>query len=273
MRIIRFLDDEGREAFGIPTVDGWAQRLRGTPYSFLEPTGEATRVVTLLAPVAPVNIFCIGLNFPAHADETGAAVPDHPAVFMKPTSALNHPGAPIVIPSSCKHGPEVDFEAELAVVIKRRARDVAETEALDYVLGYTAANDVSARRWQKHGGGGQWVRGKGFDSFCPLGPALVTADEIPDPQNLRIRSMLNGKIMQDGHTGSMMFSVARLISLLSRDTTLFPGTVILTGTPPGVGFVRQPPVFLAPGDVIRVEVESIGSLENPVASADHEPRA
>ena len=123
------------------------------------------RVDTLLAPVAPPNIFCIGLNYRAHAEETGACVPENPVVFMKPTTALNHPNAPIIIPASCEHGPEVDFEAELAVILKRAARDVAEDTALDYVLGYTAANDVSARRWQKQGGGGQWIRGKGFDSL------------------------------------------------------------------------------------------------------------
>jgi len=180
---------------------------------------------------------------------------------------LNHPGAPIVIPASCEHGREVDFEAELAVVLKRAAREVPEDMAMDYVLGYTAANDVSVRRWQKHGGGGQWIRGKGFDTFCPLGPALVTVDEIPDPQALQLRSILNGEVMQDGHTSDMMYTVAQLISLLSQDTTLLPGTVILTGAPPGVGFARKPPVFLGPGDNIVVEVDAIGRLENPVCAA------
>jgi len=131
-------------------------------------------------------------------------------------------------------------------------------------LGYTCANDVSARRWQKHGGGGQWIRGKGFDTFCPLGPVLVTADEIPDPQTLFVRTRLNGETMQDGNTADMIFTVAELISLLSRDTTLLPGTVILTGTPAGVGFARTPPVFLAPGDEVVVEIGGIGRLVNRV---------
>lgn len=267
MRIIRFLTPDGREHLGIPTGNSNAEGLRGELCEGLEPDGTQLRVDTLLAPVAPPNIFCIGLNYRAHAEETGARVPENPVVFMKPTTALNHPNAPIIIPASCEHGPEVDFEAELAVILKRTARDVPEDTALDYVLGYTAANDVSARRWQKQGGGGQWIRGKGFDSFCPMGPMLVTADEIPDPQSLRVRSLLNDEVMQDGHTGAMLYPVARLISLLSRDTTLLPGTAILTGTPPGVGFARKPPVFMAPGDRIVVEVEAIGRLENPILAA------
>lgn len=135
------------------------------------------------------------------------------------------------------------------------------------MLGYTCANDVSARRWQKHGGGGQWIRGKSFDTFCPLGPVLVTADEIPDPQNLKIASRLNGRTMQASNTGDMIFPVADLIAFISRDTTLLPGTVILTGTPEGVGFTRQPPVFLSDGDLIEIEIEGIGTLGNPVADA------
>ncbi len=267
MQIARFLDPDKREHLGMLTGPDTAERLRGDLYRGLEPDGTQLRVDSLLAPVVPPNIYCIGLNYRAHAEETGAPVPENPVVFMKPTSALNHPDTPIVIPASCDHGPEVDFEAELAVILKHPARDVPEHQALDYVLGYTAANDVSARRWQKHGGGGQWIRGKGFDSFCPMGPVLTTPENIPNPQNLRLRSFLNGEIMQDGNTGDMMYPVARLISLLSRDTTLLPGTAILTGTPPGVGFARQPPVFLAPGDKIVVEVDAIGRLENPVLAA------
>jgi 2-keto-4-pentenoate hydratase/2-oxohepta-3-ene-1,7-dioic acid hydratase in catechol pathway len=225
-----------------------------------------------LAPVEPVNLFGIGLNYRAHALETGAPIPEHPVVFMKPTTAVTDPGAPISLPASCVHGPEVDFEAELAVVVGRLARDVAESQALDYVLGYTCANDVSARRWQKHGGGGQWVRGKSFDTFCPLGPVLVTAEEIPDPQLLSLRCWVNGRLMQAGRTGDMIFSVAQLISRLSRDTTLLPGTVILTGTPPGVGFARNPPVFLGDGDRVAVEVSGIGRLENPVEAAQRPAR-
>jgi 2-keto-4-pentenoate hydratase/2-oxohepta-3-ene-1,7-dioic acid hydratase in catechol pathway len=186
---------------------------------------------------------------------------------MKPTTCVTGPQAGIPLPNACEQGPEVDYEAELAVVIGRRARDVPVDRALEQVLGYTCANDVSARRWQKHGGGGQWVRGKSFDGFCPLGPALVTTDDIPDPQALTLRCELNGREMQHGHSSDMIFSVAELIAFLSRDTTLLPGTLILTGTPPGVGFARHPPVFLAAGDRVSVEIEGIGRLTNPVIDA------
>ncbi|MDJ0863047.1 MAG: fumarylacetoacetate hydrolase family protein [Gammaproteobacteria bacterium] len=267
MRIIRFLDTDGVEQLGVPDGTHTAERLQGDLYQGLVRTGTRIGVDTLLAPVCPSNIFCIGLNYQAHAEETGAPVPENPVVFMKPTSALSHPEQPILIPACCEHGPEVDFEAELAVILRRAARNVTEDVALDYVLGYTAVNDVSARRWQKHGGGGQWVRGKSFDTFCPMGPVLTTPEDIPDPQQLRVRSMLNGAVMQDGHTSDMIFPVARLVSLLSRDTTLLPGTAILTGTPRGVGFARKPPVFLSSGDRIVIEVEAVGRLANPVLAA------
>jgi len=256
----------------------------GLPGLELGASGGGGEVVVMgrrLAPVLPTNLFCIGLNYRQHAEETGAALPKHPVIFMKPTSSLNGPGGQIVLPTSRLSaefpgvvGPEVDSEAELAVVMGvnrdgQAAKNVSEADALDYVLGYTCANDVSARRWQKHGGGGQWVRGKSFDTFCPLGPVLVTAgdgdDEIADPQALSITGTRNGEVMQSSHTGDMIFSVAELISFLSRDTTLLPGTVILTGTPSGVGFVRQPPVWLLPGDEVCVEVERIGRLCNAVA--------
>jgi len=265
MKIIRFLDDAGVVRHGILDQDGvTAELLVGELFGHLESAGRRVRLAKLLAPLEPVNIFAIGLNYRAHAQETGASLPEHPVVFMKPTTAVTNPGDPIVLPVACEHGPEVDYEAELAVVIGRAGKDLSPEQALDYVLGYTCAVDVSARRWQKHGGGGQWVRGKSFDTFCPLGPVLVTAQEIPDPQTLQIRCLINGSLMQDGHSADMIFSVAELISHLSRDTTLLPGTVILTGTPEGVGFTRRPPVFLAPGDRVRVEISGIGALENPV---------
>ena len=231
----------------------------------LEPTGEQVEVsdISLLTPVVPTNIFCIGLNYREHAKEGGQPIPQQPVVFMKPTSTLLDPGRPILIPACCDPEGEVDYECELAVVIGRRARNVSKEDALNYVLGYTAANDVSARKWQFMPGG-QWIRGKSFDTFCPLGPVLVTADEIPDPQNLRIRTILNGETLQDHTTGDMIFPVAELISFLSQDTTLLPGTVILTGTPQGVGVCRDPQVWLKPGDHVAVELEKIGRLENSV---------
>ena len=267
MRIARFEDPQGAVHHGIPKSADRATRLVGHPCEPFIDSGETLRVARWLAPVAPVNCFCIGLNYRAHAEETGAAIPEHPVVFMKPTTAVSPPGAPIPLPRACEHGPEVDYEAELAVVIGRAARDVPVERALEHVWGYTCANDVSARRWQKHAGGGQWVRGKSFDGFCPLGPVLVTADEIPDPQRLAITCDLNGERVQTGHTGDMIFGVAELIAFLSRDTTLLPGTLILTGTPPGVGFARTPPRFLADGDRVRVEIEGIGVLESPVVAA------
>jgi 2-keto-4-pentenoate hydratase/2-oxohepta-3-ene-1,7-dioic acid hydratase in catechol pathway len=265
MHIIRFMDAGGQVRFGREAGGGRAEVLDGELWSGPRATGEVVEVRRRLAPLAPVNVFCVGLNYRAHAAEANLPLPEAPVLFMKPTTAVCGPGDPIRLPA-CSTGPEVDYECELAVVIGAEARDVPEERALEVVFGYTAANDVSARRWQKHNGG-QWVRGKSFDSFCPLGPALVTRDEIPDPQILGLRTLLNGAVMQEGCTDDMIFPVARIVSFLSRDTTLLPGTVILTGTPPGVGFVRTPPVFLGDGDRVTVEVDGIGALTNPVVAA------
>jgi 2-keto-4-pentenoate hydratase/2-oxohepta-3-ene-1,7-dioic acid hydratase in catechol pathway len=263
MRIIRFLDADGQEQYGLENEGDTAQVLEGDLYAGLTPSGATTSIGKRLAPVAPTNIYCIGLNYREHAAESGMEEPKQPIVFAKPTSALCHPRDPIRLPA-CQHDEEVDYECELAVIIGQAVRDVSTEQALDCVLGYTCANDVSARKWQLNAGGGQWIRGKGFDTFCPLGPALVTADEIADPQSLAIRTLLNGQMMQDSTTGDMIFSVAEIISFLSQDTTLLPGTVILTGTPQGVGFVRKPPVWLKPGDEVVIEVEGIGRLVNNV---------
>ena len=271
MHIIRFETPDGRRLLGVPGANGQADVLAGDLYEGLAQTGDTAAVAQLLAPVSPRNIFCIGLNYRAHAAETGAPIPEHPVVFMKPTTAVIGPGAPIRLPRACEHGPEVDYEAELAVVIGRRGRDIPAERALEHVLGYTCACDVSARRWQKHGGGGQWIRGKGFDTFCPLGPVLVTADELPDPQALELTCRINGRTLQRGSTADMIFGVAKLIAFLSRDTTLLPGTLILTGTPPGVGFARTPPVFLAGGDRVEVEIGGIGVLASPVVDAAAAP--
>jgi 2-keto-4-pentenoate hydratase/2-oxohepta-3-ene-1,7-dioic acid hydratase in catechol pathway len=267
MKIARFLDPHGTIHLGRPIDGGHASRIAGHLYGEVRDTGETLPVARWLAPVEPINIFGIGLNYRAHAAETGVPVPANPVVFMKPTTAVADPGDVIPLPRACEHGPEVDSEAELAVVIGRAARDVSPTEALAHVYGYTCANDVSARRWQRHGGAGQWIRGKSFDGFCPLGPVLVTADEIPDPQSLTLTCTLNGERVQTGNTADMIFPVAELIAFLSRDTTLRPGTLILTGTPPGVGVARNPPRFLRDGDRVVVEIEGIGALENRVAQA------
>jgi 2-keto-4-pentenoate hydratase/2-oxohepta-3-ene-1,7-dioic acid hydratase in catechol pathway len=268
MRLIRFLDSLGQVSFGQDLGNNRAQPLIGDLFGKLEPLGGEVTVSRLLAPLTPANIFCIGLNYREHAIEGGQAIPEKPVVFMKPTSTLNDPGSPIRIPAVCDPAGEVDYECELAVIIGRHAKNVPEADALSYVFGYTAANDVSARRWQREGGGGQWIRGKGFDTFCPLGPAIVTADEIGDPQDLGIRTILNDQVMQDLTTGDMIFKVTTLVSFLSQDTTLLPGTVILTGTPQGVGFARKPPVWLKAGDIVTVEIDKIGRLTNPVQAAN-----
>jgi len=217
----------------------------------------------LHAPVArPQKVICIGLNYEDHAAETGAAIPEKPIVFAKYANSIIGPGESIRIPPITQ---QPDYEAELAVVIGRTARNVPESEALEHVFGYTNANDVSARDIQL-GEGGQWTRGKAIDTFCPLGPYLVTRDEVPDPQNLSVRCVLNGEVVQDGHTSKMIFSVAELVAFLSTGMTLVPGDVIITGTPPGVGMARDPQLWLKSGDEVTIEIEGLGALTNPVES-------
>ena len=262
MKIIRFQDPDGMVHFGESVDDQTACLIEGNIFYDFEVTNRRLAVSQLLAPVEPKSILCIGLNYRQHAEETGAKIPEHPVLFIKAVNALNHPGAPIVIPKIAPG--QVDYECELAVVIKTPAKNVSKSEALDYVLGYTCANDVSARRWQKEGGGKQWCRGKSFDTFCPLGPSLVTREDIPNPNALKIRTIINGITMQDSSTSDMIFDVPTLISFLSEGTTLLPGTVILTGTPQGVGFARTPPIFLKAGDEVDIEIEGIGVLRNSV---------
>lgn len=263
MKIIRFLDSGGKECYGAQEADGAAQLLAGSIADGFNRTGETAEVGKLLAPLVPTAILAIGLNYRKHAEETNAQLPQFPILFIKAPNSLQNPGDPIFLPTFLKSD-EVDYECELAVVIGKACKNVSRAHALDYVLGYTCANDVSARDWQKEGGGGQWCRGKSFDTFAPLGPHLVTREEIPDPQTLRIRTIINGETLQDGHTSDMIFDVATLIEFLSGSTTLLPGTVILTGTPHGVGVARQPPRFLAAGDEVTVDIERIGALHNPV---------
>jgi 2-keto-4-pentenoate hydratase/2-oxohepta-3-ene-1,7-dioic acid hydratase in catechol pathway len=243
--------------------DGSAQRIIGDVFGAFEVTPEPASVQKLLAPVAPAAIVCIGLNYRRHAAEGNLPEPKHPVVFMKLPAAVQNPGDPIKLPRHLRSD-EVDYECELAVVIGRRCKNASKSAALDYVLGYTCANDVSARDWQGKWGGGQWCRGKTFDTFAPMGPCLVLKDEIPDPGALKIRTVLNGQVMQDWNTGDMIFDVPTLVAFLSGSTTLLPGTVILTGTPHGIGAARKPPVFLQPGDTVTVEIDRIGALTNPV---------
>ncbi|MCC5842899.1 MAG: fumarylacetoacetate hydrolase family protein [Verrucomicrobia bacterium] len=189
--------------------------------------------------------------------------PSHPVVTMKNPAAVTAHLSPVMLPRFLASD-QVDYEVELAVVIGKRCKNILPENALDYVAGYTVANDISARDWQKIYSGGQWVKGKSFDTFCPLGPVLVTPDEIPDPDNLPMGMDLNGERMQASNTADMIFSVRELIAFLAGSTTLLPGTVILTGTPPGVGAARKPPVYLKTGDRLLTWIDGIGVLENPV---------
>ena len=219
--------------------------------------------VRLLAPVPrPGKLIAIGLNYRDHAAESKMAIPERPVVFSKFATSVIAPNDAVVLPASSA---QVDYEAELAVVIGRRAKSVARERAMDYVLGYTNINDVSARDFQF--ADGQWQRGKSCDTFAPMGEAIVTTDEVPDPHRLSIRLRLNGRTMQDSNTKQLIFGVPELIAFLSETITLEPGDVIATGTPPGVGFARTPPVFLRDGDVMEVEIERLGALRSPVVAA------
>jgi 2-keto-4-pentenoate hydratase/2-oxohepta-3-ene-1,7-dioic acid hydratase in catechol pathway len=244
-------------------IDGECFRAVGDLESGLEATAERIESPVLLAPVIPATIYAIGLNYKAHALEMDKPIPEHPVVTMKSPSAVLDPGGEIVLPRFLASD-SVDYECELAIVIGKSCRNIQPEDALNYVAGYTAANDVSARDWQKIYSGGQWCKGKTFDTFCPLGPVLVTPDELKDPDALAIRTYLNGEVVQDSNTADMIFSVSELIAFLAGSTTLLPGTVILTGTPTGVGVARNPPRFLQAGDEVTIEIEGIGRLTNTV---------
>jgi 2-keto-4-pentenoate hydratase/2-oxohepta-3-ene-1,7-dioic acid hydratase in catechol pathway len=243
-------------------------------------------------------LLCVGLNYRRHAHETGNAIPRYPIVFAKNVAAVQRPGGAVVLPPVTEDPPEVDYEAELAFVIGRACKDVRPEHALAYVAGYMCANDISARRWQGKRGGGQWYTGKSFDTFCPLGPELVAPDAVGDPQQLRIALDLNGRRMQvprprprvpsptpctcstsptraraqSSTTADMIYDVRSLVSFLSQGTTLLPGTVVLTGTPEGVGYTRTPPVFLRPGDRMRVSIERLGVLDSTVEASTPDVR-
>lgn len=262
MKVIRFADDSGSVGYGSVEEDGTVFRLEGnlfdSPYSTTR-----VEVAKILSPIDPPNIFAVAGNYLAHITESGKKLPDVPAepvIFTKPTTSVIADGDPIVLPHSAPD--EVDFEAELALIVGRRAKKVSPKEAPYFTWGFTIANDVSARDCQ-HRRDKNWTRGKGFDTFCPLGPYAVTADSI-DPHALSIRSIYDNKVMQDGSTANMMKDSWDLFSYLSHQFTLLPGTIILTGTPDGVGCHRNPPIFLRPGGTITVEVEGIGALTNSI---------
>ncbi|NLX42320.1 MAG: fumarylacetoacetate hydrolase family protein [Chloroflexi bacterium] len=258
-KIARFVY-QNTTSYGLLEGDSTLRLIEGDIFGAYCTTEQrvALDAVQLLAPVTPPNIIAIGLNYRAHAIESNLPIPDRPVVFIKAGTSLTGPGAPIELPRMAPN--EVDYECELAIVIGKRAKHVTADEALEYALGYTCANDVSARDLQTREDT-QWARGKSFDTFAPLGPWIET--EL-DPDNVRVRSRVNGQVMQDSNTNDLIFSCRELISYLSDAMTLLPGTVILTGTPSGVGFARKPPVFLRPGDLVEIDLEGIGVLANPV---------
>jgi len=224
--------------------------------SALAPTWQ-----TFFSREGPGKIVCVGLNYHDHADESGMLIPAEPLLFGKFPNTLAGPGEPIVLPPTSEH---VDGEAELAVVIGATTHNVDYADAMDYVFGFTVANDVSARDLQF--GDGQWFRGKNFDTFCPVLPQIVPCGEVPDPHALQVVQRVNGTVMQDGNTRDLIFDVPTVVAFASAVMTLDPGDLILTGTPPGVGYFRDPPIALRPGDIVEIEVEGIGKLTNPVVT-------
>lgn len=264
MRIVKFLNKDGDTVHGTlgSIEERIAYRIVGDIYGEYEVTDRREDIVKFLSPVAPTMIIGLGLNYRKHAEETGVLCPEIPVMFLKGINSVIGHEEYIILP---KIGAgQVDYEAELAVVIGKDAKNINQSEAMDYVLGYTCANDVSARDWQIEKQKKQWARGKSFDTFCPLGPCLVTKDELKNPNNLQISLFINGIRCQNSNTSDMVFYVPDIISNLSQSLTLLRGTVILTGTPQGVGFVRKPPVFLKEGDQVTVFIENIGYLMNYV---------
>jgi 2,4-diketo-3-deoxy-L-fuconate hydrolase len=261
MRLVSFAGGfgrvEGEEV--LPMGGDLVSWLLGAPV--VEDPAMPLDSVGLLAPVPrPGKIFGVGLNYRDHAEETGQPVPEEPILFAKFANAVIGPGEPIVVPAATRRP---DYEAELGVVIGSTAREVSVGDALGHVAGYLCCNDVSARDLQT--ATSQWTRGKAIDTFLPCGPWLVTPDEVPDPQALGIRCTLNGDVMQDSRTDQMVFGVAELVSFISQACTLEPGDLIATGTPPGVGFARTPPVWLQDGDQVTVKIDGLGALTNPVS--------
>lgn len=264
MKIIRFLSSMNNILYGVynPDTPDTARLIDGNIFGDFRITDREAQIVKLLAPLAPRNILALGINYKKHGDETAMSYPEQPILFLKATTSIVGHQGPIALPAA---GPDhVDYEAELAVIIGRKAKNIKADEVMNYIMGYTCANDASARDWQFDRQKGQWARGKSFDTFCPLGPWIVPKDEIADPDNLNISAVVNGKIVQDSNTAQMIFNIREIISNLSMSLTLLPGTVILTGTPDGVGFTRKPPLFLKEGDTVSIEIEKIGTLTNKV---------
>lgn len=266
MKFGRIITDAGESVYVTPGDNDELIRLEGDPLTgTAQVTNDAVKLAQWLPPVNPRMIMCIGKNYAAHAHEMDSDAPEYPVLFIKNISAATGHDCPVHIPRVCDD--EIDYEGELAVIIGKTACNVSETDALNYVAAYTCANDISARIWQKQKGGSQWNRGKSFDTFAPMGPWAVTPESLPDPQALTLETRLNGEVMQQGETANMIFPIARLIAFLSQDTTIVPGAVILTGTPEGVGWARDPKVTLKPGDVVEVTIDAIGALRNRIEAA------
>ncbi|KAK3941489.1 hypothetical protein QBC46DRAFT_382317 [Diplogelasinospora grovesii] len=275
-RLVRFLARDGRTYYGDAILPRGvsdiskakqARIVKGDIFGEHNVTDQVADIRLLLAPLAPEDVKtvrCLGLNYEMHAKESKMPIPQYPVVFYKPATSLSGPTDPIPIHPLAQEGTGLDYECELVAVIGKRCADVPESKALDYVLGYAVGNDVSHRDWQIKRGGGQWSLGKGFDGWAPYGPGLVSSKLIKDPQNLRIVTRLNGKVMQESNTADMIFSVKKTIAFLSQGTTLLPGDLIFTGTPQGVGMGRNPQVWLKDGDVVEVELEEVGTCTNTV---------
>ena len=262
MKIIRHLSASG-PAYAVLQPDGTARATTGELFDGLRLTEVTIKPGPLLAPLEPSTILGIGLNYRKHAEELGREVLNRPLLFLKSLNTVQNPGGVIELPRTLASD-AVDYEGELAVVIGKTCKNATRENALDHVFGYLIANDISARDWQFKLGGGQFCQGKSFDTFCPLGPFLLTKGELPAPASLRLRTTVNGVLRQDGNTRDMLFDVPALIEFLSASKTLLPGTVILTGTPDGVGHSLKPPVYLKAGDTISVEIEHLGVLTNTV---------
>lgn len=264
MKIFRCLTEDGQIHYGLHSSEnsGTMQILEGDIFTSFKPIDKYLKILTYLPPLVPPNIFALGFSYRRHAEEIGTDVSPYPVVFIKANTSLTGHDTNILLPTA---GPDqVDYEGELAVIIGKSGKNIKTADAMNHVLGYTCANDVSARDWQFEKQKGQWTRGKGFDTFCPLGPCLVTRDEIPDPNRLSIKTMINERVVQNASTAAMIYDIETIVSDLSQSLTLMPGTVILTGTPEGVGFTRQPPLFLREGDRVSVTIEGIGTLTNAV---------
>lgn len=285
MRLARFRDSSGSPRTGfvvddiiypvsgddglvdlVTVLEGGEDRLRRLEEIARSGAGFSPDGLSMASPLEhPRAVLCVGRNYAEHAAETQSEVPTEPIIFAKLSSSIVGPHDDIVLPAVAPR--RIDYEAELAVVISRKGRDIAEEDAWGYVLGYLVANDVTARDWQVKKPGGQWLLGKSFDTFLPIGPSLVTADEVADPTSLHVTCRVNGELLQDDTPDHMIFSIPHLIAYLSAVTTLHPGDLILTGTPAGIGASRVPPRWLQPGDAVETSVETIGSLRNTVRSA------